>query len=240
MNTDTRLQQVGDELQRAFAADVLARARAGGQRTRTRPGGSWFSTRRRWLTAIVAAAVVAPGVAYAAGAFTSPRTVARTLPRSDLIFGRGATCTVVRPDVEYHCTLAKAPPADPTTHLTPKQWEKFLDVPVPGLAKSATGPLTRQQTARWLAARGRMLASFGFTPAQVAGFIRAWYAGTAAGQFKGAVEPTLDASHRINGGCRATSGDGRQWECYLGQEAVKQRIVGRVGGKPVSGGPGVG
>ena len=244
MNTDARLQQIGDQLQLAFAADL--RANGPGRDTGARTGSrlSWLATRRRWLAVLAAAAVVLPGVAYAAGVFTSPRTVARTLPRSDLIFGSGATCTVVRANVEYHCTLAKGPPADPITHLTPKQWDKFLDVPVPGLSASSPGPLTRQQINRWLAARGKMLESFGFTSAQVAGFIRAWWAGTAGtgpGQFKGTVEPTLDASGRIDGGCRATNGAGTEWDCYLGQAAVKERIVGAVGGKPVpGGGPGVG
>lgn len=58
--------------------------------------GSWLVTRRRWLAAIAAVAVLVPGVADATGVFTSPRTVARALPRSDLIFRSGATCTVVR------------------------------------------------------------------------------------------------------------------------------------------------
>lgn len=244
MSTEMRLQQIGDQLQLAFAADLRAHARGGDAGARTRSRLSSLATRRRWLAVLAAVAVVLPGVAYAAGVFTSARTVAHTLPRSDLIFGSGATCRVVRPNVEYHCTLAKAPPADPITHLTPKQWDKFLDVGVPGVPASSTAPLTRQQINRWLAARGKMLESFGFSAAQVAGFIRAWWAGTAGtgpGQFKGAVEPTLDASHRIDGGCRATNGAGTQWECYLGQAAVRERIVGAVGGKPVpGGGPGVG
>jgi hypothetical protein len=243
MTTDTRLQQIGDELQRAVAADLRPHARGTEAGTRRRRGGPWLATRRRRLAAIAAVAVAVPGVAYAAGAFTSSRTVARTLPRSDLIFGSGATCTVVRPNVEYHCTLAKAPPPDPITHLTPKQWDEFLSVKVPGRRESQTGPLTPREIDRWLAARGKVLASFGFTPAQIAASIRAWKAGTAGtgpGQFKGTVEPTLDASRRVNGGCRAINGDGTQWECYLGQAAVKERIVSGVGGKPVPGGPGVG
>jgi hypothetical protein len=88
-----------------------------------------------------------------------------------------------------------------------------------------------------------VLASFGFTHAQIAGFIRAWYAGTAGtgpGQFKGTVEPTLDASRRVNGGCRATSGDGTQWSATSGRRVFKARVVSGVGGKPVPGGPGVG
>jgi len=43
--------------------------------------------------------------------------------------------------------------------------------------------------------------------------------------WKGAVEPTVDATKHVNGGCRALQPDGRQWECYLGQAAVDQQIV---------------
>jgi hypothetical protein len=44
--------------------------------------------------------------------------------------------------------------------------------------------------------------------------------------WKGAVEPTVDASKHVNGGCRSLQSDGRHWRCYIGQEAVRQRIVG--------------
>jgi hypothetical protein len=42
----------------------------------------------------------------------------------------------------------------------------------------------------------------------------------------GTVEPTVDATKHVNGGCRSLRGDGLEWECYLGQAAVEQRIVG--------------
>jgi hypothetical protein len=40
------------------------------------------------------------------------------------------------------------------------------------------------------------------------------------------VEPTVDASKHVNGGCRSLASDGREWECYLGQKAVDERIIG--------------
>jgi hypothetical protein len=36
----------------------------------------------------------------------------------------------------------------------------------------------------------------------------------------------VDASKHVNGGCRSESADGREWTCYVGQEAVKQQIIG--------------
>jgi hypothetical protein len=62
----------------------------------------------------------------------------------------------------------------------------------------------------------------------------------AAGQFKGTVEPTVDKSGTTNGGCRSLTADGRQWSCYLGQEAVRQQIIGPALLGAHSAGPGVG
>ena len=46
------------------------------------------------------------------------------------------------------------------------------------------------------------------------------------GSLKGTVEPTVDASKHVNGGCRSLTDDGREWSCYVGQEAVRQQIIG--------------
>src|SRR3954452_18674042 len=46
------------------------------------------------------------------------------------------------------------------------------------------------------------------------------------GSLKGTVEPTVDAGKHVNGGCRSLTDDGRQWSCYIGEEAVKQQIIG--------------
>ncbi len=43
--------------------------------------------------------------------------------------------------------------------------------------------------------------------------------------WKGTVEPTVDATKHVNGGCRALQSDGLQWECYLGQSAVDEQII---------------
>lgn len=257
MNTEIRLRQIGDELQRAFAADLQADAHEAQAHTHDRRG-SWFATRRgRWLAAAAATVIAVPGVAYAAGVFTSPQTVARSLPAGARIFGSEPTCTVVQPNVEYRCTLANAPPPDPVTHLTPQQWRKYLATP-PNLGKITL--VTRRykdSNGRWRigqfaldmprieritrAYRNQVLASFGFTPAQIQAdneAIDAGAAGIRAGQFKGTVEPTVDATRHINGGCRAINADGTQWDCYIGQAAVKQKIVTGLGAYVPS--PGVG
>jgi hypothetical protein len=31
----------------------------------------------------------------------------------------------------------------------------------------------------------------------------------------------------VNGGCRSLRADGREWQCYLGEAAVEQRIISR-------------
>jgi hypothetical protein len=43
---------------------------------------------------------------------------------------------------------------------------------------------------------------------------------------KGTVEPTVDATKHVNGGCRSLRSDGRVWECFIGRAAVEERIIG--------------
>ena len=45
-------------------------------------------------------------------------------------------------------------------------------------------------------------------------------------QWLGTVEPTVDATKHVNGGCRAQNKAGTDWECYIGQTAVQQKIIG--------------
>jgi hypothetical protein len=56
----------------------------------------------------------------------------------------------------------------------------------------------------------------------------------------GTVEPTVDATKHVNGGCRSLASDGKEWECYLGQAAVDQRIIGQGFLGQASSGPGEG
>ena len=44
--------------------------------------------------------------------------------------------------------------------------------------------------------------------------------------WKGTVEPTVDKTKHVNGGCRSLTSAGTTWECYIGQAAVDQRIIG--------------
>jgi hypothetical protein len=44
--------------------------------------------------------------------------------------------------------------------------------------------------------------------------------------WKGTVEPSADASKHVNGGCRSLRDDGLEWQCYIGQAAVDQKIIG--------------
>jgi hypothetical protein len=43
---------------------------------------------------------------------------------------------------------------------------------------------------------------------------------------KGTVEPTVDATRHVKGGCHSLRSDGREWECYIGRAAVDQQIIG--------------
>ena len=49
--------------------------------------------------------------------------------------------------------------------------------------------------------------------------------GNEISDWKGTVEPTVDANKHVNGGCRSLASDGREWQCYIGEEAVNQKIV---------------
>jgi hypothetical protein len=60
------------------------------------------------------------------------------------------------------------------------------------------------------------------------------------GTWKGTVEPTVDDAKRVNGGCRSLNGEGTNWRCYIGEEAVRQQIVGPALLGEYSSWPGVG
>lgn len=47
-----------------------------------------------------------------------------------------------------------------------------------------------------------------------------------AADLKGTVEPTVDATKHVNGGCRSLDSKGREWQCYIGRAAVDQQIIG--------------
>jgi hypothetical protein len=44
--------------------------------------------------------------------------------------------------------------------------------------------------------------------------------------YLGVKAETVNSSRHVDGGCVSTSADGRAWHCYLGEEAVRQGILG--------------
>lgn len=64
--------------------------------------------------------------------------------------------------------------------------------------------------------------------------------GPPPGQWLGTVEPTVDASKHVNGGCRALTDKGETWECYIGRAAVAQKIISAGFLGAYAPGPGVG
>lgn len=142
------LTRLGDAIENAVTSDLSSRRR---HRRHLSP---------RVMIVVGALAVAIPGVAIATTALTGTDDVARSMPAGTLsLAGTDPTCTVVRQDVEYHCTLAKAPAPE-------------------------------------------------------------------VSDWKGTVEPTVDPSKHVNGGCRSLRSDGLEWECYVGRTAVEQRIIG--------------
>lgn len=58
--------------------------------------------------------------------------------------------------------------------------------------------------------------------------------------WKGTVEPTVDATRHVNGGCRSLTSAGTEWECYIGRAAVDEQIVSAGFLGRFAPGPGVG
>jgi hypothetical protein len=111
MTADThipyRLAQLGEALDRAVRADLVARPQSHGQRVR-RPGR--LPRTRRLAVGIAATVVLVPAVAVAATQLLSTSQVAASLPQgTKALIGTDPTCTVVTANVEYHCVLAQAP-----------------------------------------------------------------------------------------------------------------------------------
>jgi hypothetical protein len=160
------LHRLGDALESATETDLA-----------TQPASR--PVRRRRVSARVAItvavlAVLVPGVALAASQLIGTDEVEQSLPAGTLaLAGTHPTCTVVEQDVEYLCTLDRAPAPE-------------------------------------------------------------------VSDWKGTVEPTVDATKHVNGGCRALTSDGREWRCYIGQAAVDQRIIGQAFLGEYAPSPGVG
>ncbi|MGH3072340.1 MAG: hypothetical protein ACRDNB_08740 [Gaiellaceae bacterium] len=108
-----------------------------------------------------------------------------------------------------------------------------LAVAVPGLAFATTALIGPEEVAASLPAGTRMLQ--GTDPSCTVVEQGVEYRCTLArppadpevADLKGTVEPTVDASKHVNGGCRSLTSDGLVWQCYIGEAAVEQQIIGQ-------------
>jgi hypothetical protein len=96
---DATLSRLGDALEGSAAAQFAAEKSVATRRRR-----------RRWLSAATVVLIAVPGAALAADALISTDDVERGLPAGTLaLYGTEPSCAIVKQDVEYLCTLAKAP-----------------------------------------------------------------------------------------------------------------------------------
>jgi hypothetical protein len=106
-----------------------------------------------------------------------------------------------------------------------------LAVAIPGLAIAASALISSEEVAASLPAGTRMLQ--GTEPrctvvrqdVEYRCVLTKPISTPEVSDMKGVVEPTVDATKHVNGGCRSLDSDGRTWQCYIGQAAVEQKIV---------------
>jgi hypothetical protein len=108
-----------------------------------------------------------------------------------------------------------------------------LAIAIPGLALAADALIGPEQVAAGLPAGTKMLA--GTEPrctvveqgVEYHCVLTRLPASPEVSDLTGTVEPTVDATKHVNGGCRSLRADGRDWQCYLGDAAVEQQIISR-------------
>jgi hypothetical protein len=214
------LAQLGDALHRAVAADLAAAA----------PSSKRWRRPRRAAVVVVVLAVAIPGAAFATAALISTGQVAQSLPQgTQALIGTDPICTVVAQNVEYHCVLASPPsnsgaPAGATTAPTGA-------IPTSALALRARACRALYDRAAGDAQCVSLSLSSAATRAILRKALRAsahspvHATATAPNNWTGTVEPTVDATKHVNGGCRAQNAAGTDWECYIGEAAVTQNII---------------
>lgn len=108
----------------------------------------------------------------------------------------------------------------------------LVSVCVPGLAFAATTLIGTDEVAAGLPAGTRMLQ--GTDPrctvvrqdVEYRCVLGRLPAHPEMADLKGTVEPTVDRTKHVNGGCRSLRSDGRIWECFIGHAAVDEKIIG--------------
>jgi hypothetical protein len=209
------LAQLGDALRRAVVADLVAAA----------PSSKRWRRPRRAAVVVVALAVAIPAAAFATAALISTGQVAQSLPQGmQALIGTDPTCTVVVQNVEYHCVLANPPPPPgvPAATTAPT-----AVIPATARPCAALSPIARRGIPHCVslspsgaAARAiwrKALRASPYSPAHPTSPVPSDWTGT--------VEPTVDATKHVNGGCRAQNAAGTDWECYIGEAAVTQNII---------------
>ena len=222
MTTETerqdRLARLGEALDRAVRADLAAHT--GARRRMRHP--------RRLAAGAALAVVLIPAAAIAATQLTTTNQVAASLPQgTKALIGTDPSCTVVTADVEYHCVLATAPEPGPPPRMgtgtvtsaggsgepstvvkAPDGQEAVISAPSEAALKHKLLRMTSGE------ADGNATVHTQSPPAP------------ANTNWTGTLEATVDATKHVNGGCRAQNASGTDWECYIGQAAVQQGIIG--------------
>jgi hypothetical protein len=107
-----------------------------------------------------------------------------------------------------------------------------LAIVIPGAAIAAAHFLSNEDVARSLPAGSLILAGTEPSCTTVRQdeeyhcvLARAPADAAQAGLIKGTVYETVDSTQHVNGGCRSLNAAGTEWECYIGEEAVRQKII---------------
>jgi hypothetical protein len=120
-----------------------------------------------------------------------------------------------------------------------------LAVAVPGIAVGASALISTNEVAAGLPAGTKALGDTNPTCTVVRDGVEyhcvlARPPAPEVADWKGTVEPTVDATKHVNGGCRSLRSDGLEWQCYIGQAAVAEAIIGPDLLGAYSSGPGAG
>ena len=137
-------------------------------------------------------------------------------------------------------TLEKAAADDLGTSRGQRRWlSRRVLVPVaivalavPGIAFGVTQLVSNETVAASMPAGAAWLAGTDPTCTVVSENVEyhcvlAHNPSNAISDWLGTVNETVDATKHVNGGCRSLSHDGREWQCYLGQKAVDERIISK-------------
>lgn len=226
----------------------------------------WRRPSRRVAVGLGLIALAIPAAAIASIQLISTTQVAASLPQGTLaLMGTDPRCAVVRANVEYRCDLASPPREDAAPQAgadaTGRATERGLVMAVARrpdgkrvFIEESTVAALRREAAATHVTRLRILEKRGSLTKRPDGKVTVTADANAAAQagngrpmgspgqtnWKGTVEETVDATKHVNGGCRALNDLGTEWECYIGEAAVQQRIISHGFLGQYASGPGVG